>query len=99
MQADPRWAGERLPVQILGVNGVGYDANSANDLMTQNRTLPWLQDTALARVWDLWRPTYRDVVVLDAQNRVIAVYNLTAHDLNRPAARDSLLQILEQAAQ
>jgi hypothetical protein len=87
----------RLAVQILGVNGIGQEADNA--VMTSGRSLPWLQDTSQQNVWSAWRVTWRDVVVLDPSNRVVAVFNLTDHDLRRPAARDSLLQILRQAAQ
>lgn len=67
--------------------------------MTQGRTLPWTQDTVAENVWGAWQVTYRDVVVLDPSNRALAVFNVTKHNLQRPAARDSLVRILRQAAQ
>lgn len=83
-------------VRILGVNGVG--AESGNALMCAGRTLPWLQDTPQANVWSSWNVTYRDVVVLDAENRVIRVYNLTDHDLANAANYAELKAILVGAA-
>lgn len=34
-----------------------------------------------SRIWEPWAVTYRDVIVLDGQNRAFGVYNLTANDL------------------
>lgn len=86
--------GER--VQILGVNGIGLESGNAS--MTKDRTLPWLQDTADQQVWQSWAVTYRDVVVLDAENKPIAVYNVTTHNLGDPMNYAALKQILVDAA-
>lgn len=59
--------------------------------------LPWLQDAAGQDVWALWAVTYRDCVILDAQNRVYAVYNLTSHDLALPANAAELKALLVAA--
>lgn len=66
-------------VQILGVNAAGQEADNA--LICANRTIPWLQDTNDAQVWNSWAVTWRDVVILDGENKVIAIYNLTEHHL------------------
>lgn len=85
-------------MQILGVNEAGQE--STNGIMTSGRSLPWLQDTSQQHVWNSWRVNSLDtVVVLDPSNRVITVFDLGKHNLQRPAARDSLVQILRQAAQ
>jgi len=96
MQSEILRDGTKLPMQILGVNSA--TSSSGNDGMVQGRVLSWLQDTAENSVWESWQVTYRDVVVLDSSNRKITAYNLTVHDLHRPAAYDSLLQILLGAA-
>ncbi len=85
-----------LPIQILGINEAGYDAY--NDYMTFGRNLPWLQDTYSANVWGTWDVTYRDVVILDADNTRYAVYNLTQHDLHDPDNYETLKQLLLEAA-
>jgi hypothetical protein len=71
--------GAGAPIQILGVNAAGQE--SANALMSEGRVLPLLQDRSDVDAWGLWRVEYRDVVILDTQNRPVAVYNLTLHDL------------------
>lgn len=84
-------------VQILGVNQVGYEAGDA--LICEGSDLPWLRETAELDVWAAWAVTYRDVVVLDADNRRIAAYNVTEHDLSNPDNYAELRQLLIDAAQ
>jgi hypothetical protein len=96
MQAEIDALGPPVPVQILGVNAVGHE--SGNDLAVAGRVLPWLQDEAAVDAWGLWEITHRDVVVLDADNRVTAVYNLTSHDLANPANYDELRALILDAA-
>jgi hypothetical protein len=67
------------PVRLLGVNGI--DLESDNALVVEGRTLPWLQDTRDAQVWGSWDVVYRDVVVLDVDNRRVFTFNLTSNDL------------------
>jgi hypothetical protein len=66
--------------------------------MTAGRTLPWLQDTAQETVSARWNVTFRDFRILDSQNRVQAVFNLTDHDLSVPTNRVTLKQMLLDAA-
>ena len=75
-------------VVIHGVNGVGHD--SANDTVVDGRDLPWLQDVPEADVWKRWDIAYRDVVILDADNVVVGIYNLTDHNLADPRRYDEL---------
>jgi hypothetical protein len=89
-------AGPPVPVAILGCNGIGQESD--NDLACEGRTLPWLQDVLGEAVWALWGVAYRDVVVLDAENRVTSVYNLTSHDLGVPANYDDLKSRILAAA-
>jgi hypothetical protein len=81
-----------VPADLLGVNDAGHE--SGNDLNCAGRVLPWLQDDAATDVWAAWEVAYRDVVVLDPDNRVTAVYNLTANDLGDPARYDELKALI-----
>jgi hypothetical protein len=83
-------------VDILGVNFPGAESGIPD--MCLGRDLPLLQDTTEADVWGAWEVTYRDVFVLDAENRVVTIYNLTDHDLGQPANYEALKGILRQAA-
>jgi hypothetical protein len=86
-----------LNIEILGVNRI--DQAPYNSGMTAGRTLPWLQDTVQDAVWTNWNVIYRDFRILDSQNRLYAVYNLTDHDLTQATNRETLKQMLLQAAQ
>lgn len=66
--------------------------------MCAGRVLPWLQEVKGDAVWSDWGVTYRDVVVLDGENKVTGVYNLTEHDLSDSGNRDALKQLLRKAA-
>ena len=96
MQDELAAEGLPMPVQILGVNAAGLE--SGNDAMCSGRHIPWLQDTVSEDVWKSWNVTYRDVVILDAQNARVAIYNLTSHDLSNPANYDALKSKLRDLA-
>ena len=96
MQADVDTVATAHAIRLLGVNAAGQESDNA--LMCQGRTLPWLQDTKQANVWGLWSVNWRDVVILDDQNKVVAVYNLTSHDLSMSANYYELRTMLLNAA-
>lgn len=85
-----------LPIQILGVNGVGYESGNAS--ITSGRELPWLQDVSTQNVWVSWAVVYRDVQILDENNQLAGVYNLTEHDLSQPASYEALKNMLIELA-
>ena len=91
LQSDPS-----APIRIVGINGIGYeDGNSY--IADMQVALPWLQDTPQEDVWARWEPVYRDVIILDASNRKVGVFNLTEHNLDVPAERDALRDLLLEA--
>jgi hypothetical protein len=96
MQAELDAAALPIPVRILGVNGIGHEAGNAENCA--GRVLPWLQDVAAVNVWAVWAVTYRDVIVLDADNEVLFIDNLTGHDLQNPAHYEALKAALAAAA-
>jgi hypothetical protein len=83
-------------IEILGVN----DKNDASFAawMAEGRKLPVLQDTAAADAWTAWNVTYRDVRIVDPQNRLAAVFNLTQNPLDSAANRETLKQFFRAAA-
>ena len=83
-------------IQIIGVNQVGYE--SSNDLMSDGRNMPWLQETASLDVWGLWEVTYRDVIVVDATGKPMDVYNLSSNDLGDEANYAVMIQMLRDGA-
>ncbi|MCH2591075.1 MAG: peptidylprolyl isomerase, partial [Planctomycetales bacterium] len=90
-----------LNINILGVNEIGHE--SGNSQIIDGRDLPWLQDIddngdGASDTWDSWDVTFRDVVITDAQNEKVAVYNLTNNDLAIPANFAELKQLLIESA-
>ena len=96
MQGELNATSTTLPIRILGLNAVGQE--SGNGDITAGRTLPWLQDTHSQDVWTRWKVTWRDVIVLDGDNKVAGIYNLTEHNLATAANYDSLKAFLMKVA-
>ncbi len=78
------------------MNEVGHESGNAS--ICAGRDLPWLQDVEAQDVWGVWAPTYRDVIVLDGNNVVFGVFNLTSNSLAIPANYDALRQLFLDAA-
>ena len=78
--------------QIIGVNEHGFEANNSG--FTEGRSLPWLQDTSDARVWDVWGVTYRDLFIVDSEGVLRNIYNLSSNDLRSDAATAELLDLV-----
>jgi hypothetical protein len=68
-----------------------------NDLAVDGNTVPWLQDVENT-AWGAWDAAWRDVVVLDAENRKVAVFNLFEHDLSNRDDYAALRALLLAAA-
>jgi hypothetical protein len=96
MQQDPALAGLPREVVIHGVNGVGHEAGNGGTCA--GRTIPWLQDVVPQDVWNRWQVNYRDVVVLDEDNVLFGIYNLTVHDLAVAGNYADMRDLLVQAA-
>ena len=96
MQAEILAANPASRIRILAVNAEGYETGNLG--FTDGRVLPLVQDAAAAAVWTNWAVTWRDVVILDDENRAVGVYNLTDHDLVLQPNYEDLLAILRSAA-
>ncbi len=92
-----------VDIQIIGINERGHEVG--NDVVTDGRDLPWLQDVdadenGVSDVWyDRWDIVYRDVMVVDADNVHVASYNLTTFDLADQQNYDDLKALLISAAE
>ncbi len=85
MQSDFDTNYPHLNIQILGINGVGYEGGNA--WFTSNADIPWLQDAdtngdSQSDVWAEWQVAYRDVVILDEENVPAGTFNLTMYNLH-----------------
>jgi len=95
MQAELDAASPAVPIHLFGVNMPGNEAGVPD--MILGNTIGLLQDTVTDDVSTQWGVTYRDVYLLDQNNQVVEVYNLTTYNLDDPAnyayLRDRLLAI------
>ncbi|MHC4932421.1 MAG: hypothetical protein ACYTGV_09560 [Planctomycetota bacterium] len=66
--------------------------------LCNGRDLPVVQDTYIDHVWDNWQVVWRDVAILDENNVWVATYNLGTNDLQFPANRETLKDMLRTAA-
>lgn len=94
MQDDLTLAG--MDVTIFGINGVGLE--SGNAAVCEGRDIGWLQDVEAQQVWTAWGIAFRDLVILDENNVVLAIYNLSSHNLNEPMYYDEAYALFEAAA-
>ena len=67
--------------------------------MSDRGDLSLLQDTSDEAVWDDWDVTFRDVVILDANNEKVGVFNLTTDSLAVPANYEALKALLIASAE
>lgn len=90
-----------LNIKILGINEAGHE--SGNPDIINGRDLPWLQDIdddgdGDSDTWESWNVTFRDVVITNAENEQVAVYNLTTNDLFNSDNFAALKSLLLDAA-
>ena len=96
MQTEINNVTTKVKVQILGVNQFGHQSGSSTFVL--GRFLPWLEEGQNDMVWQAWNVTYRDVIILDGENRPVAVYNLSANDLAVAANYAALKKLLIDTA-
>lgn len=83
-------------IRILGVNEVGQEYGNA--AVCVGREIPWLQEVSASPIWGPWEVAYRDVVILDEQNEVAGVFNLTTYNLDYPGNYAGLRNLLIEIA-
>lgn len=92
MQMELDGMGLPVAVRIHGINETGHEGS--NGSACRDKDLPWLQEVPSEPVWSDWAVNYRDVIILNEANEVVAVYNLTNNDLGDPARYDELKTLL-----
>ena len=85
-----------LHISIAHVNAIGHE--SGLDDLAAVTDLPIVDDDETALVWDAWGAEWRDVYVLDGDNVVYAVYNLTTYSLAEPENYQALYALFVEAA-
>ena len=95
MQEDLDLNFPHLEIDILSINKTGSIVPTTWDLSFD---LPVVQNNANIDIWTSWGGAWRDVVILDADNEIYAIFNLTQNNLNIPANYDALRQLFVDAA-
>ena len=90
-----QFTAEGKNISMIGVNQFGFD--SSNDEITLLGDLPWLQEEDGDNVWASWSVTYRDVIILDKENKIVDVFNLTNQDLENSEHFSNLKDLFERA--
>ena len=90
-----------LKITLLGVNLQGLE--SGNSQAVSGRDLGLLQDVdanhdSASDAWTLWNVAWRDLVILDAKNSKLSVFNLTEHNLATASEYATLRELLVDAA-
>jgi hypothetical protein len=97
MEAELAAEHPELSVALLAIDAAGHEVGLPDVAKTAD--LPCLQDTVKDDVWGSWIATWRDVYVLNADNEVTAVYNLTTHTLSDAANYATLETLLIEAGE
>ena len=79
-------------IYILGINESGFEV--ANEQVTEDRDLPWLQDQENVLMWNEWGVKYRDVLIFDESLTIRDVINLSQFDLREESNYASMLNTL-----
>lgn len=96
MQAELDLTYPELDIDLVVVNAVGYESG-LDDLYAET-DLPVLQDDEKTLVWDAWDAAWRDTYVVDGDNELREIYNLTEHNLADPEEYQGLIDLLVAAA-
>tara|TARA_B100000683_G_C12133940_1_gene408866 strand:+ start:77 stop:373 length:297 start_codon:yes stop_codon:yes gene_type:complete len=86
-----------LPIKILSINQIGAENGIAS--FNESHALPMVNDNETDNIWVQWDSQWRDFYILNQQNELLEVYNLTQHNLNDPLNYEELKQKLILAAQ
>ena len=96
MEAELAKTHPEFQVSLLSIDATGHEGGLPD--LAKVGDLPCLQDTTKDDVWGAWGAEWRDVYVLNAENEVTAVYNLTLYSLSDPANYATLESLLIDAA-
>ena len=86
-----------LPITILAINEIGYE--DGNDAMAAVGDLALMQDETATYVWDAWAASWRDVVLLDADNVEVYRFNLSTYSLTDTRNYDHLKAVFVAVAE
>ena len=86
-----------LDIKILSINQIG--AENGTSSFSEIHALPMVNDNPTDDIWTEWDCEWRDFYILNKNNELLEVYNLTEHNLNDPVNYEELKQKLVVASE
>ena len=97
MQAELDANYPNLDIEIFAINMIG--TSSGASIFTSALNLPMVQDDSSLGIWSDWGAQWRDVYILNENNELVLVYNLTQYSLFNSSNYDTLMQHFIDTAQ
>ena len=90
MQSDLDNNHPNLDIDIFGINMTGTSAGAV--YFPSSLSLPMVQDSSSLGIWNDWDAQWRDVYILNENNELVLVYNLTTNSLSDSNNYNDLMQ-------
>ena len=97
MQTELEESHPELEIKLLAINQINAE-NGVNNF-NEGHSLPMVQDSTTEGIWTSWQGSWRDVYILDNNNQLIEVFNLTMYNLQDSNNYNALKEKLISAAQ
>ena len=89
MQAQLENNHPNLDIEIFAINMIGTGAGAGS--LSSNINLPMVQDSSTLGIWNDWGAAWRDVFILNENNELVMVYNLTQNNLGNTSNYNTLM--------
>ena len=96
MKAELESTHPNLDIEIFAINKPGTSTGIQSFNASLN--LPMIQDDSAVGIWNDWGAAWRDVYILDENNELVLVYNLTTYNLSNTSDYNTLMQHFIDAA-
>ena len=97
MQAELSQSHPDLNITLLAINQINAESGINN--FNEGHNLPMVQDSTSEGIWTSWEGGWRDVYILDSNNELIEIYNLTTYNIQDTDNYNTLKEKLISAAQ
>ena len=97
MQAELQESHPELNISLLSINKIAAESGVASFNTTHN--LPMVQDETALGILSDWGAVWRDVYILNENNELVLVYNLTQYSLSDSNNYNTLMQHFIDTAQ
>ena len=89
MQAQLENNHPNLDIEIFAINMAGTGAGASS--LSSNINLPMVQDSNTLGIWNDWDAGWRDVFILNENNELVMIYNLTQNNLGNTNNYNTLM--------